>query len=57
METITSEKGDTVETIALRIKNKLTALEASIEEEKRKREEETGKITTTIEQELNKMYG
>ena len=39
------------------MKNKLAALEASLEEEKKRREEECGKITVTIEEELNKMYG
>jgi hypothetical protein len=32
-------------------------LELTIEEEKKRREEETIKITENIEQELNKMYG
>ena len=56
MENITSEKGDTVENLSNRIKKKLTDLECSIESEKRRREEETAKITEAIEQELNKMY-
>ena len=56
MESITSEKGDTVENISGRIKKKLADLEETIEAEKRRREEETARITESIEQELNKMY-
>jgi hypothetical protein len=37
MESITSEKGDTVESMALRVKKKLSDLENTIDAEKRKR--------------------
>jgi uncharacterized protein YukE len=56
MESITAEKGETVENINVRIKKKLADLEATIEGERQRREEDTTKITESVEQELNKMY-
>jgi hypothetical protein len=56
MESITAEKGETVENINVRIKKKLVDLEATIEGERQRREEDTTKITESVEQELNKMY-
>lgn len=56
MENITTEKGETVDNLAARIKKKIADLEEAIESERKRREEETAKITETIEEELNKMY-
>lgn len=56
MENITTEKGETVEAISVRIKKKLNELEVAIGEEKVRREEECANLAGGIDQELKKMY-
>lgn len=50
MESITAEKGETVEHITTRIKKRLADIEIAIDTEKKVREEDTAKITNAIEQ-------